>query len=273
MVGRSAFSPQPSPVEAEELVRAIAAGGPAVVALSGGVDSAVVAHLAFAALGPKAHALTLTGPAVSADEVDRAERVARKIGIDHHRLAADPLALAEYRANPTNRCYFCRRTETSVLLEWGRVRGASQWLDGVHLDDLSDLRPGLAAMDEAGFLHPLAAGGWAKARVREYARRVDLPNWDAPSDACLASRVAHGHAISSPLLLRIETAEASVRQLGYRRVRVRTDGTSARVEVGTDEVARFAEAGEAERVRRAVGDAGFAPVTLDPAGYRSRPGA
>ena len=273
MLVRPRTAPAPNPLQAEELVRGIAAGGSAVVALSGGVDSAVVAHLAFAALGPNAHALTLTGAAVSSDEVDRARRVARRIGIDHHLVVADPLALPEYRANPSNRCYFCRRTETRAMLEWGRTHGTSQWLDGVHLDDLSDDRPGLVAMDEAGFLHPLADAGWAKTQVREYARRVELPNWDAPSDACLASRVAHGHAISAPLLQRIELAEAAIRGRGYRRVRVRTDGAGARVEVGPEEVGRFSELSEAEAVARAVREAGFEPVTLDPVGYRPRPGA
>jgi uncharacterized protein len=273
MLPSSRSSRPSSPLRAEELVRGIAVGGPAVVALSGGVDSAVVAQLAFTALGTQAHALTLTGPAVSADEVERAERVARRIGIDHQLVAADPLAHPEYRANPSNRCYFCRKTETSALLEWGRARGAAQWLDGVHLDDLSDDRPGIAAMNEAGFVHPLAAAGWTKSHVREYARRIDLPNWDAPSDACLASRVGHGHEISSPLLHRIELAEASIRRRGYRRVRVRTDGASARVEVGADEVGRFSDRAEADAVTEAVRAAGFEPVTLDPAGYRTRPGA
>jgi uncharacterized protein len=128
-------------------------------------------------------------------------------------------------------------------------------------------------MNEAGFQHPLADAGWRKADVRAYARSVGLPNWDAPSDACLASRVAHGHAISVPLLARIERAEASVRELGFRRVRVRTDGEGARVEVGADEVGRLGESAEAEAVADAVRAAGFAAVTLDPIGYRPRPGA
>ncbi|MCI4339988.1 MAG: ATP-dependent sacrificial sulfur transferase LarE [Thermoplasmata archaeon] len=262
-----------SALPADDIVRSLAEGGPAVVALSGGVDSAVVAHLAYAALGPRAHALTLAGPAVSADERERASRVARAIGVPHEFLRSDPLEVAEYRANPDNRCYFCRKTESSALLGWGRGRGIAQWLDGVHADDLGEDRPGLAAMDEAGFRHPLAAAGWRKSDVREYARRVGLPNWNAPSDACLASRVTHGREISGPLLARIETAEAAVRALGFRRVRVRTDGASARVEVDATEVARLENSDVAASVDRAVRALGFGPVTLDPHGYRPRPGA
>jgi pyridinium-3,5-biscarboxylic acid mononucleotide sulfurtransferase len=273
MAGRAVLVGSAAPLSADELIRRIAPGGPALVAMSGGVDSAVVAHLAFASLGGLAHAVTLTGPAVSADEIERAKAVAQRIGIDHHLVASDPLALPEYRTNPSNRCYFCRKTETSALLQWGREHGVAQWLDGVHVDDLSDDRPGLRAMNEAGFLHPLADAGWSKSSVREYAHRVGLPNWNAPSDACLASRVAHGHEISPELLGRVERAEASVRRLGYRRVRVRTDGANARVEVGADEVGRLADRAQAEAVLLAVRSAGFEPVTLDPVGYRARPGA
>ncbi|MCI4361499.1 MAG: ATP-dependent sacrificial sulfur transferase LarE [Thermoplasmata archaeon] len=267
------FTPAPSPVPSEELVRRIASGGPAVVALSGGVDSAVVAHLAFAALGETAHALTLVGPAVSADEVTRASRVAAAIGIDHHLLRSDPLELPEYRANPSNRCYFCRRSETSALRQWGVGRSVAQWLDGVHLDDLSDDRPGLAAMNEAGFSHPLATAAWGKVDVRSYARSAGLPNWDAPSDACLASRVAHGRPISLPLLRQIERAEAGLRRLGFRRVRVRTDGTSARIQVGADELDRLGDPAEALQVIAVVRREGFDPVVVDPNGYPARPGA
>ena len=261
------------PLPPEAIVRRISGGGPAVVALSGGVDSAVVAHLAFTALGLRVHALTLTGPAVSSDEQARAAEVARRIGIPHDFLRSDPLEVAEYRANPGNRCYFCRRSESATLLGWGQGRGIRQWLDGVHQDDLGDDRPGLAAMDAAGFVHPLALAGWRKADVREYARRVGLPNWDAPSDACLASRVAHGREISAALLARVERAESAVRRLGFGRVRVRTDGHSARVEVDPGEVPRLLRSEIAEAVTRGVRAAGFDPVTLDPIGYRPRPGA
>lgn len=244
-----------------------------MVALSGGVDSSVVALLAHQALGPRATAVTLVGPAVSAAEVDRARSVARAIGIAHHLVQVDPLAVEEYRANPSNRCYFCRTTEASALRRRGERLGIVQYLDGVHLDDLGDDRPGLRAMDEARFLHPLVDAAWRKADVRSFARDHALPNWDTPSDACLASRIAHGQPITLPLLDRVERSEAWVRAQGFRRVRVRVRGESARVVVDPSEVGRLMEASTARRVVERLRSFGFAEVEIDSAGYAARAGA
>ncbi len=251
-----------------EIVRRIAKdGGPIVVAMSGGVDSSVVAALAFDALGADAVAVTLTGPAVARREVDRAARVARSIGIAHREIEVNPLALAAYRANTSNRCFFCRSVEAEALTAEGIRRGARQFVDGIHLDDLGEERPGIAAMERAGFQHPLATAGWRKADVRREARRRGLPNWDEPSDACLASRVASGQPIDRDLLSRIERAEELVRALGFRRVRVRVSGRSARIEVDPAEVERLSAPSLAATVREGLSPLGFATVTIDPAGY------
>jgi pyridinium-3,5-biscarboxylic acid mononucleotide sulfurtransferase len=263
-------APQPWPES--EIVRRIGAGGPSLVALSGGVDSSLVAAFARDALGDRSLAVTLAGPAVARSEVARAQQVAGTIGIEHLVVDVDPLAHPEYRANPSNRCYFCRSIETEALRRVGGSRSIGQYLDGVHLDDLHDDRPGIRAMDEAGFSHPLVGAGWTKTEVRSAARARGLPNWDEPSDACLASRVAHGEPISAELLQRIEAGEAAVRARGFRRVRVRVRGGSARVEVGPEEVARLLTQPLAGEVRAALEDLGFAPVRLDPDGYRAHRG-
>ncbi len=271
-----ALTPSAPPVErapADAIVAALRRGGPALVALSGGVDSAVVALLAHRALGREARAVTLSSPAVSRREVDRAREVARAIGIVHEVVITDPLAAAEYRANPSNRCYFCRQTETASLRAWGSVRGIRRYLDGVHLDDLGDTRPGLRAMEEAGFEHPLAAAGWRKADIRRFARTEGLPNWDQPSDACLASRVRPGQPISAELLVRVQRAEERLLDRGFRRVRVRTDGRSARIEVDPDEVARLGTEPLATSVRAELLQLGFTDVVIDPHGYAARPGS
>ena len=259
-----------SPRAGREIAQRLAARGPALVALSGGVDSSVVAALAFDALGTSALAVTLSGPAVAVAEVERARRVAAAIGIQHLVVPVDPLERTEYRENSSRRCYFCRSVETEVLRREGAPRGVRQYLDGVQLDDLSDDRPGLRAMDEAGFDHPLVWGGWTKAQVRREARDRHLPNWDQPSDACLASRIAHGTPVSAELLARIEAGERWVAARGFRRVRLRTTGTAARVEVDPLEVERLRSEPLASELRSALAEYGFAPVEIDPRGYGHR---
>ena len=239
-----------------------------MIALSGGVDSSLVASLAFSALGKEACAVTLAGPAVSSREVERATSVASAIGVEHVVLPVDPLRRAEYRENGPDRCYFCRSVETNVLREFGLARDARQYLDGVQRDDLADDRPGLRAMEEAGFRHPLLWADWGKREVRAEARRRGLPNWDQPSDACLASRVAHGEPVSAELLGRIEAAEAALLDLGFRRVRVRVRGGTARIEVDPSEVPRLLEEPLSGEATRAVARAGFTSVSVDPRGYR-----
>ncbi len=263
----------PGPWTSERLLARIAEGGPSLVALSGGVDSAVVAVLLHRALGDRAQAVTLTGPAVAAEEVERAERVARAIGVPHALLPVDPLALPEYRANPSNRCFFCRQVEMGAIRAWGDARGRWRYVDGVHRDDLLDDRPGLRAMQEAGFEHPLLAAGWGKAEVRAFARAAGLPNAEAPSEACLASRIRHGQPISAELLGRVERAEAEVRARGFRRVRVRVDGATARVVVDPEETPRLLAAPLSTELAAALARLGFDAVVLDPVGYRRRPGA
>ncbi|MCI4321193.1 MAG: ATP-dependent sacrificial sulfur transferase LarE [Thermoplasmata archaeon] len=256
-----------------ELLEELRAGGPSVVALSGGVDSAVVAALAARALGPAAHAVTLVGPAVAREEIARAREVATAVGLAHELVPVDPLADDQYRANGSNRCYFCRRVESSAIRAWAQGRGVETLLDGVHWDDLGDDRPGIRAMDEAGFRHPLVWAGWGKSEVRAFAREAALPNWDAPSDACLASRIRHGEPVTLPLLHRVEAAERHVRSLGFRRVRVRVEGEDARIEVDLPEVERLRSEPNASRMRLALRELGFAEVRIDPAGYPMRPNA
>ena len=248
--------------------------GAALVALSGGVDSGLVAALAAEALGPRSVAVTLSGAAVAAREVTRARAVAELLGIEHVGLEVDPLARREYRENLANRCYFCRSVEIARLKEFGAARAVRQYLDGVHADDLSDDRPGLRALDEAGFDHPLLWAEWGKPEVRSAARSKGLPNWDQPSDACLASRVAHGSRISTELLGRIETAESMILDRGFRRVRVRVRGAGARIEVDPSEVGRLRAEPLASEVTAALAALGFAFVVIDPGGYHGggRPG-
>lgn len=233
----------------------------------------MVAFLAHRALGSKAVAVTLTGPAVSSEEIAGAVEVARAIGIRHVVLPSNPLADSRYSANPTNRCYFCRNHEGDLLREWGATNAIESYLDGVHLDDFGDDRPGLRAMNEHGFQHPLAEAGWSKADVRAYARDAGIPNWARPSNACLASRIPHGQPVTADLLERVGRAEAWLTARGFRRVRVRVAGTGARIEVDPDEVPRLLAESTAVPLQDAMIGLGFATVEIDPNGYRSRSSA
>jgi pyridinium-3,5-biscarboxylic acid mononucleotide sulfurtransferase len=263
--------PRRHPVPAETIIAGLSGCGPALVALSGGVDSSVVALLAYRALGQHAIAVTLTGPAVSAEEVDSATEVARAIGIQHVLLSSDPLSDRRYVENPANRCYFCRAHEGGLLREWGEQHSIVLYLDGVHLDDFGEDRPGLQAMNEHGFRHPLAEAGWTKSDIRDFAHSAGLPTWDRPSNACLASRVAHGQLITPELLEQVARAEEWVSSRGYRRVRVRVSAGRARVEVDPDEIPDLLA--EAVPLTEALTGLGFASVEIDPHGYRPRANA
>ncbi len=267
-MARSTPTGPPRPPEA--VLARIASGGPALVALSGGVDSSAMAALAYRALGARAIAATVVGHAVSEAEVDAARRAAATIGIDHRWVDAEPLADPRYRENGADRCYRCRSVETTALRTIGRTLGVAQYLDGIHVDDLADDRPGIRAMDEAGFVHPFLWAAWSKAEIRRYARSAGLPNWDRPSNACLASRVARGEPITAELLDRIGRAEAIVVEQGFRQVRVRTRAGAAVVQVGAEETPRLRPTERRRAIAEALLGLGFASVRFDPAGYRPR---
>lgn len=252
---------------ADEVVDRLRARGRILVALSGGVDSGVVASLAVAAAGRGALAVTLTSSAVASEEVAAAREVAAAVGIRHVTLEADPLSNAGYRRNDAERCYHCRSVETEALRRYGDPLGVAAYLDGVHRDDLGEIRPGLRAMDEAGFEHPLLEAGWGKFQVRAYARARGLPNWDRPSNACLASRIPHGVEVSSARLALVDSAERAIRGLGFRQVRVRLAEHGARVEVEPESVERLLEPVTAGRARAELARMGLDPVELDPHGY------
>ncbi len=250
--------------------------GTALVALSGGVDSAVVALAAHRALGSGAVALTAHSPSLPDSELAEARAVAARIGIAHRVVDTRELEREGYQANAGNRCYFCK-TELYDQAEALRAElGLAFILDGTLPSDLRDTRPGLVAAAEHRVRHPLVEAGVDKPDVRDIARAFGLPVWDKPSFACLGSRFPVGTRVSFEKLQRVGAAELALRQLGFRRARVRWheigEKVLARIELDPGDLARVLEHGVREQVVEAAQAAGFAWVTLDLVGYRSPTG-
>ncbi len=249
---------------------AAALGGltPCVVAFSGGVDSGVVAAFAHARDPSGVLLATLAGPAVAREEIERAARTARFIGAPHRLISLDPLNDGRYASNPPNRCYFCRSLEGDALRSLAREEGIPWVLDGIHQDDLGDDRPGIRAMNERGIRHPLLEAGLGKTDVRALARELGLPNRDAPSNSCLASRIRTGEPITRETLARVEAAEAIFHREGFAQVRVRTTRGTASIELDRQELPRLERGSLLQQITEEVQRLGFTRVTVDPEGYR-----
>jgi uncharacterized protein len=245
--------------------------GPMVVAFSGGADSAFVAWVATEALGAD-HVLCVTAvsPSLAPEELADCRSLAAEWGLRSAEVPTDELADPAYSANDGSRCYHCK---TSLLEALGPVaagenggRGATVVL-GVNLDDLGDHRPGQQAAAERGALFPLVEAGFTKADVRSWSQRLGLRTWDKPAAACLASRVPYGTPVNLGTLRSVAEAESGLRALGFRQLRVRHYGDTARIEVPAEDLA--AAVSRRLDVVRAVHRAGYRYVTLDLEGFRS----
>jgi uncharacterized protein len=199
-------------------------------------------------------------------EIDCALALARKVGIEHVLVPA-PEIEEEVAANPKNRCYFCKKREFRRIFEAAAERGIGTVFDGSNQDDLADYRPGLRALAELGVSSPLREAELTKAEIRELSRRFDLPTWDKPAFACLASRIPYGERIDAAKLSRIERAEDALRSFGFRQFRVRSHGDMARIEVAPEERRRFFDPAIMDAVSRAVKAQGFVYAALELEGY------
>ncbi|HYM39614.1 MAG TPA: ATP-dependent sacrificial sulfur transferase LarE [Thermoplasmata archaeon] len=251
------------------MVDAMRARGRILVAFSGGVDSGLVARVAWDALGPDAIAVLADAESLSRHELDEAVAEAREIGIPLRILRMSELMSEAYVANPTNRCYFCRKELGRNLRPLADELGFRVIADGVNLSDLGDYRPGIQAMNEEGFWHPLVDLGLGKAEVRALAKELGLSFAGKPSNACLSSRIAYGEVITVEKLQRVDAAEQALRRLGFPVVRVRAHEGIARIEVPREDIPRLTSPDMSEKALRAVRDAGFVYVTVDLRGYRS----
>ena len=238
----------------------------AVIAYSGGVDSTFLAVVAHEVLGDRALAVTAVSPTYSRRELNEAKDLAARFGLRHLIIETDEFADPHFRANPPDRCYYCKLALFRRLRRLADEEGLSAVLDGSNLDDLADHRPGHRAARELGIRSPLREVGFTKEEIRRYSKELGLPTWDKPAYACLATRLPYGSEITPEKLARIEAAEEYLRSLGFREVRLRDHSPVARLEVGRAEMEE-AWRRRAEIAARLHG-LGYPYVTLDLDGFR-----
>ena len=246
----------------------LAALGSVLVAYSGGVDSAFLAVTAARVLGPAAVCITADSPSYPDRHREMAMDTARAFGLRHEIIQTSEIERPEYRANPANRCYYCKHELYTRLTGIAASRGIAAVIDGSNADDRGDYRPGRQAAREFGVLSPLDESGLTKAEIRELARRAGLATWDEPASACLSSRIPYHSEVTPAKLRQIEAAERVLRRLGFRVFRVRHHDTIARLELGRDEIARALEPAVADTLDRELRGLGYAHVTVDLRGYR-----
>ena len=257
-------------LDAERLVDFLRQFNSAIIAYSGGVDSAVVAKAAAMALGDRALAVTAVSASLAAGELETAQRVAAAIGIRHESLATNELADANYLQNAPDRCFHCKSELYTQLCHEAAERGYAVVLSGANADDLGDFRPGLQAAADHQVRNPLAECGLNKAAVRSIARHWAIDVWDKPATPCLSSRVAYGVSVTPARLARIDAAEQALRALGLDAVRVRLhENELARLEVPLAALPRLCEEGVRADVVARLRELGFRYVTLDLEGFRS----
>jgi pyridinium-3,5-biscarboxylic acid mononucleotide sulfurtransferase len=241
-----------------------------LVAYSGGVDSAVVAYAAHAALGNDAVAVTGVSASLASGELEIAQRVATAIGVSHETLATAELADPDYRKNAPDRCFHCKSELYSKLQLEAERRGVGFILNGANMDDLGDFRPGMKAASERRVRSPLAECGLGKLAVRQLAQYWQIEVWDKPATPCLSSRVAYGLSVTPERLAMIDGAETALRGLGLSNLRVRLhENELARLEVSVEDLPKLSDSQLRTQVVEQLRRLGFRYVTLDLEGFRS----
>ena len=243
--------------------------GSLMVAYSGGVDSAFLAATAHRVLGSRMIAVLADSPSLARRDFKQACDFARTQGIPLHIIATEELSRPEYQRNDANRCFHCKDELFAVMVALGPSLGFKYIAYGMNADDTRDYRPGQRAATEHAVLAPLAEAGLTKNEIRALARAAGYALWDRPASPCLSSRVEYGRTVTREVLEQVEKAEESLRQLGFRELRVRHHGELARVELARAEMPRALTMEMLDAITTALKMAGFQYVTLDCAGFRS----
>jgi uncharacterized protein len=250
----------------EELLKGMA---PAVIAFSGGVDSSYLVYKAHEVLGDQALAVLAESPSVPSHQRRMAEQVIKQIGVAFRRIHSHELEIEEYKANPANRCYFCKDELFTRLQRIAEEYPSATILDGLNADDLGDFRPGRIAGEEHRVRSPLMEAGLTKEEIRELSRIAGLPTADQPASACLASRFPYGVSITEEKLRIVDEGEEFLREMGFRIFRVRHHDHLVRLEFGAEDLKKALNPEIAQRLAIRFKRLGYKYVTIDLEGYRT----
>jgi len=252
-----------------KLQRLLTDMGSLVLAYSGGVDSTFLLKVAKDALGDDVLAVTAVSPTYTQEEYERACEMALALGVRHISTQTNELENPDFLKNSPQRCYYCKKELFRKLRTIADQESLLCVADASNLDDCADYRPGRIAAKEAGIRSPLLEAGLRKEEIRALSKEMNLPTWDLPAAACLASRFPYGESLTLEKIKRVEQAEKFLRDIGFQQVRVRSHDRLARVELDANIIGEFFKKGLRANVVQKLKDLGFIYVTLDLEGYRT----